>query len=93
MSMPEPAAPPRRRLLTARRLVPALMILIVGVLVLAPLLRILMATLTPSGLEAWGAILASPMSPRSMSRSSAGGSPAGSRRWRSRLSDPSWMCG
>ena len=63
MSMPEPAAPPRRRLLTARRLVPALMILIVGVLVLAPLLRILMATLTPSGLEAWGAILASPMSP------------------------------
>lgn len=63
MSMPELAAPGWRRFLTARRLAPLLMILIVGVLVLAPLLRILLATLSPAGVEAWGAILASPMSP------------------------------
>ncbi|PTX49446.1 iron(III) transport system permease protein [Gemmobacter caeni] len=63
MSMPELAAPGWRRFLTARRLAPLLMILIVGVLVLAPLLRILLATLSPAGIEAWGAILASPMSP------------------------------
>lgn len=62
MSMPELAAPGWRRFLTARRLAPLLMILIVGVLVLAPLLRILLATLSPAGVEAWGAILASPMS-------------------------------
>ncbi|OJY28357.1 MAG: ABC transporter permease [Rhodobacterales bacterium 65-51] len=61
--MPELAAPGWRRFLTARRLAPLLMILIVGVLVLAPLLRILLATLSPAGVEAWGAILASPMSP------------------------------
>jgi iron(III) transport system permease protein len=61
--MPELAAPGWRRFLTARRLAPLLMILIVGVLVLAPLLRILLATLSPAGIEAWGAILASPMSP------------------------------
>lgn len=63
MSLSDLAAPPRLQLLTARALVPLLLILIVGVLVLAPLLRIGLATLTPTGLDAWGAILASPMSP------------------------------
>jgi iron(III) transport system permease protein len=39
-----------------------ILILVVAVLVVAPLLRITFSTLTPSGLDAWGAVLASPLS-------------------------------
>src|SRR3546814_17188996 len=49
----------RRRLPGTRHLMPLALILIVGVLVLAPLLRILLATLTPAGLDAWADVLAS----------------------------------
>lgn len=41
---------------------PALILLIVLVLVIVPLFRILSATLTPAGLEAWKDVLASPLS-------------------------------
>lgn len=36
---------------------------VVGVLVVGPLIRILLATLTPEGLDAWIAVLMSPLSP------------------------------
>src|SRR3546814_482195 len=52
----------RRRLPGTRHLMPLALILIVGVLVLAPLLRILLATLTPAGLDAWADVLASRLS-------------------------------
>lgn len=62
MSMQEFSPPLRGRLAASRWLVPGLMIALVGLLVLAPLLRIAFATLTPAGLEAWQAVLDSPMS-------------------------------
>lgn len=56
-------APRRRWRLSSRALMPLVLITIVGILVVAPLLRITFATLTPNGLEAWTAVLSSPMSP------------------------------
>jgi iron(III) transport system permease protein len=41
---------------------PAILLAVVALLVVAPLLRILWATLTPEGLDAWVAVLASPLS-------------------------------
>ncbi|EMS95622.1 ferric iron ABC transporter permease [Agrobacterium tumefaciens str. Cherry 2E-2-2] len=41
---------------------PAILITIVALLVVAPLLRIVMSTLTPEGLDAWQAVLFSPLS-------------------------------
>lgn len=60
-AVPAPSSP-GRRLFSSRQIVPLLMVMIVGVLVVAPLLRILLATLTPEGLKAWGDVLASAMS-------------------------------
>ena len=56
------SVPSGRRLLRSGFLLPALLIAIVAVLVVAPLLRILLSTLTPEGLEAWQAVLASRLS-------------------------------
>lgn len=55
-------APRARRFPMPKRLMPMLMILLVGVLVLLPLLRILLITLTGDGLQAWVDVLASPLS-------------------------------
>ncbi|QDC00993.1 iron ABC transporter permease [Mesorhizobium sp. 8] len=41
---------------------PTILLAVVALLVVAPLLRILWATLTPEGLDAWVAVLASPLS-------------------------------
>lgn len=43
-------------------LAPLLLLAMVAVLVVAPLLKILVATLSPEGLAAWNAVLASPLS-------------------------------
>ncbi len=51
-----------RRFTMSKRLMPALMILLVGALVLLPLLRILLLTLSGDGLQAWSDVLASPLS-------------------------------
>jgi iron(III) transport system permease protein len=45
-----------------RNLVPGMLLLLVGLLVVAPLLKITFVTLTPEGLEAWQAVLASKLS-------------------------------
>lgn len=50
------------RLLRAETLTPLLLILMVAVLVIAPLVKIVLVTLTPDGLAAWQSILASPLS-------------------------------
>ncbi len=51
-----------RRFTMSKRLMPALMILLVGALVLLPLLRILLLILSGDGLQAWSDVLASPLS-------------------------------
>ena len=56
------SAPSGSRLLRSGFLMPAALVLIVAILVVAPLVRILLSTLTPEGLEAWVAVLASPLS-------------------------------
>ncbi len=50
------------RLLRSGIVMPAILITIVALLVVAPLLRIVMSTLTPEGLDAWQAVLFSPLS-------------------------------
>ncbi|MBE1204999.1 ABC transporter permease [Aminobacter carboxidus] len=52
----------RRGFLRSETLVPILLILIVSVLVVAPLVKIVFATLTVEGRDAWQAVLASKMS-------------------------------
>ena len=54
--------PSAGRLLRSEQVLPAILIAIVGLLVVAPLLKILLATLTPNGLLAWEAVLASRLS-------------------------------
>ena len=56
------SAPSGSRLLRSGFLLPALLVAIVAILVVAPLLRILVTTLTPEGVAAWKAVLASPLS-------------------------------
>ncbi|MCC6305656.1 MAG: iron ABC transporter permease [Rhodobacteraceae bacterium] len=56
-------APPwRRRLPATRHVLPLVLIVVAGVLVVGPLARILLVTLTPSGLGAWADVLASRLS-------------------------------
>lgn len=62
MASPVTATGDRQRLFSAFRPGPALLVLIIFVLVVLPLLKILLATLTPEGLEAWEAVLASRLS-------------------------------
>ena len=50
------------RLLRSQYAMPAILVVIVAILVVAPLVRILLSTLTSEGLEAWVAVLASPLS-------------------------------
>ncbi|KOF15305.1 ABC transporter permease [Ensifer adhaerens] len=50
------------RLLRSGFIMPAILVAIVAVLVVAPLVRILLSTLTPAGIEAWQAVLVSPLS-------------------------------
>ena len=50
------------RLLRSQYAMPAILVVIVAILVVAPLVRILLSTLTPDGLDAWVAVLASPLS-------------------------------
>ena len=50
------------RFARSQYVMPAILIAIVAILVVAPLGRILLATLTPEGLDAWVAVLASPLS-------------------------------
>lgn len=50
------------RLARSRYAMPAILLAVVAILVVAPLLRILWSTLTPEGLDAWVAVLASPLS-------------------------------
>lgn len=50
------------RLVRSRHAMPAVLLAVVAILVVAPLLRILWSTLTPEGLDAWVAVLASPLS-------------------------------
>jgi iron(III) transport system permease protein len=50
------------RLARSRHAMPAVLLAVVAILVVAPLLRILWSTLTPDGLDAWVAVLASPLS-------------------------------
>ncbi|MBD9651870.1 iron ABC transporter permease [Ensifer sp. ENS09] len=56
------SAPSGSRLLRSGFLLPALLVAVVAILVVAPLLRILFTTLTPEGIAAWKAVLASPLS-------------------------------
>lgn len=56
------SAPSGSRLLRSGFLLPAILVAIVAILVVAPLLRILFTTLTPEGMAAWKAVLASPLS-------------------------------
>jgi iron(III) transport system permease protein len=56
------AFPSGGRLVRSQYLLPAILVAVVAVLVVAPLVRILFATLTPQGLDAWQAVLASPLS-------------------------------
>lgn len=51
-----------RRLFRSENITPLLLILMVAVLVIAPLIKILLVTLTPEGLAAWQSVLASPLS-------------------------------
>ena len=51
-----------RRLLRPENVTPILLILMVAVLVIAPLVKIVLVTLTPEGLAAWQSVLASPLS-------------------------------
>lgn len=51
-----------RRLFRSENVTPMLLILMVAVLVIAPLIKILLVTLTPEGLAAWQSVLASPLS-------------------------------
>jgi iron(III) transport system permease protein len=50
------------RLVRSRHAMPAILLAVVAILVVAPLVRILWSTLTPEGLDAWVAVLASPLS-------------------------------
>lgn len=50
------------RFARSRYLIPAILIAIVAILVVAPLVRIFVSTLTPDGLDAWRTVLASPLS-------------------------------
>lgn len=52
----------RRGFLRSETLVPIFLILVVGILVIAPLVKIVLSTLTVEGLDAWQAVLASKMS-------------------------------
>lgn len=56
------SAPSGSRLLRSGFLLPAVLVLIVAILVVAPLARILLSTLTPEGIAAWQAVLASRLS-------------------------------
>jgi iron(III) transport system permease protein len=56
------SAPSGSRLYRSGFLLPAALVVIVAILVVAPLVRILLSTLTPAGLDAWIAVLASPLS-------------------------------
>ena len=51
-----------RRLFRSENVTPLLLILMVAVLVIAPLVKIVLVTLTPEGLSAWQSVLASPLS-------------------------------
>ncbi len=51
-----------RRLLRSGFVMPAILVAIVAILVVAPLVRILLSTLTPEGIAAWQAVLVSPLS-------------------------------
>lgn len=51
-----------RRLFRSENVTPLLLILMVAVLVIAPLVKIVLVTLTPEGLAAWQSVLASPLS-------------------------------
>ncbi|HTN60593.1 MAG TPA: iron ABC transporter permease [Devosia sp.] len=62
MTSKHPTLASSRRLLRSETATPAILILIVAVLVIAPLLKIVLVTLTPEGLAAWQAVLASPLS-------------------------------
>ncbi|MGQ3281392.1 MAG: ABC transporter permease, partial [Shinella sp.] len=55
-------APSGSRLFRSGFLLPALLVAIVAILVVAPLARIVLSTLTPEGMAAWKAVLASPLS-------------------------------
>jgi iron(III) transport system permease protein len=57
-----PLAPSGSRLYRSGFLLPAALVVIVAILVVAPLVRIFLSTLTPAGLDAWIAVLASPLS-------------------------------
>lgn len=50
------------RLFKSRNLMPFVMVCITAILVIFPLLRIMQISLTPEGLEAWKAVIASPLS-------------------------------
>lgn len=50
------------RLFRADNGLPLILVIIAGILVLAPLLRVVFATLTPDGLAAWQTVVASPLS-------------------------------
>ncbi len=50
------------RALRSQRFVPLVMVCIAAILIIVPLLRIVMLSLTPEGLEAWQAVVASPLS-------------------------------
>lgn len=52
-----------QRTLQSRNLVPFVMVCIAAILVIVPLLRIILISLTPDGLTAWMAVLYSPLSP------------------------------
>lgn len=51
-----------RGLLRSETVTPLILIVVVAVLVIAPLIKIILVTLTPEGLAAWQAVLASPLS-------------------------------
>jgi iron(III) transport system permease protein len=52
----------RAPLLRANRVLPLVLSVVIALLVAAPLVKILLATLTPDGLQAWTTVLASPLS-------------------------------
>ncbi|KQV10785.1 ABC transporter permease [Rhizobium sp. Root1203] len=62
MSSPSISMPSGSWLFRSSLLMPAILIAICTLLVVAPLLRILTSTLTPEGLAAWQAVLFSPLS-------------------------------
>ncbi|SHF40183.1 ABC transporter permease [Devosia limi] len=62
MTSKSPTLASGSRLFRSETVTPLILIALVAVLVIAPLVKIVLATLTPDGLAAWQAVLASPLS-------------------------------